>query len=245
MYDDGKLENTLQEMKRLNIEVLGISEMRWPLSGRKVVDDYVVYYAGEDGRHHRNGVAIIVSGEVDRAVKNVVPVSDRIMLMQINAVPFGLNIIQVYAPTAACAEEEIDNFYDCLSDVMEKMKRKGVTVLMGDLNAKVGSGRVGRTVGDFGLGERNERGDRFVEFCAGYGLAIMNTFFELPKRRLYTWKSPADAPDRVVRNQIDFFTIQQRYRNAVRSVRACPGADVCSDHVLLMAQFVLRLKMAS
>ncbi|XP_071579082.1 uncharacterized protein [Temnothorax nylanderi] len=172
MYDDGKLENTLQEMKRLNIEVLGISEMRWPLSGRKVVDDYVVYYAGEDGRHHRNGVAIIVSREVDRAVKNVVPVSDRIMLMQINAAPFGLNIIQVYAPTDACAEEEIDNFYDCLSDVIEKVKRKGITVLMGDLNAK------------------------------------------------------------------------QRYRNAVRSVQACPGADVCTNHVLLMAQFVLRLKMA-
>lgn len=107
---------------------------------------------------------------------------------------------------------------------------------MEDFNAKVGRGIEAKTVGNHGLGTRNERGDRLVEFCQEEGLVLINTFFQLPARRLHTWTSPADNDDRIVRNQIDFFGINQRFRNAVTCCKTYPEADVPSDHNLLLAE---------
>lgn len=97
-------------------------------------------------------------------------------------------------------------------------------------------------MGPYGLGVRNERGDRLIEFCQENNLVVTNTFFKLPKRRLYTWKSPADTDNNIVRNQIDYILIKHRYRNAMQSVKAYPGADVSSDHNPLIARFQFHLK---
>ena len=71
---------------------------------------------------------------------------------------------------------------------------------MGDLNAKVGKGRSGEEVGEYGYGTRNDRGDRLVQFCQENNMWVGNTFFQKQNRRLYTWKSPGD----IKRNQIDY-----------------------------------------
>ncbi|KAI5754908.1 hypothetical protein M8J77_012531 [Diaphorina citri] len=113
---------------------------------------------------------------------------------------------------------------------------------MGDFNAKVGKSAYKNIVGSYGLGIKNERGERLIEFCEEYNLRIMNTHFKLPKRRLYTWKSPADTPTHPVRNQIDYITINQRYCNSITSTKTYPGADVPSDHVLLLSELKLKFK---
>lgn len=92
---------------------------------------------------------------------------------------------------------------------------------------------------------RNEREDQFTRFCLDEQLVVTNTFFRLLKRRLYTWKSPADSSKEIVRNQIDYLTINKRFRNAVKSVKTYPGADMPSDHNLLMAQICLRFKITN
>lgn len=242
LYEAGKTHNTIQEMKRLDIPILGVSEMRWPNSGKCNIEEHTVYYSGEDSNYHINGVAFIVSKHVEKCVKSVCYVSDRVIMLQLNSRPVDINLIQVYAPTSVSDEEEIEKFYDTIKSVTDKIKKKDITIIMGDLNAKVGQGREDKVVGDFGLGIRNERGDRFVEFCRDNNLCIMNTFYKLPKRRLYTWKHPSDSPEKPVRNQIDYITINERYRNSVQAVKTFPGADVPSDHVLLVARFKLRLK---
>lgn len=61
-----------------------------------------------------------------------------------------------------------------------------MAIVMGDWNAKVGTRKVVDVIGNFGLGERGERGDRFVQFCLENEMVAMNIFFKLPKRRLYT-----------------------------------------------------------
>lgn len=71
---------------------------------------------------------------------------------------------------------------------------------------------------------------------------IVNTFFKLLKRRLYTWKSLADSIDRIVRNQIDYITINKRYRTSIKSTKTLPGADVPTDHNLLIAEVRLHFK---
>ena len=98
---------------------------------------------------------------------------------------------------------------------------------MGDLNAKVGESCTGNVVGDFGLGERNKRGESWDQ-------VIMNTFFGHHPRRLYTWRNPGDR----VRNQIDYITINKRFRNCLRQVKTYPGADCVGgcDRVLVVTE---------
>lgn len=99
------------------------------------------------------------------------------------------------------------------------------------LNAKIGREKE-KIVGRYGLGECNERGDRLLQFCQENEFIIKNTY-KLLKRRLYTWRAPSDKADRIVRNQIDNILINAKYRNAIKSVKAYPGADVESDHIPL------------
>ena len=72
----------------------------------------------------------------------------------------------------------------------------------------MGRGRYGRTVGPYGIGDRNERGTRWVEWCEAKGMVIVNTWFKEHPRRIYTWKSPGDR----ARNQIDYITINERFK---------------------------------
>ena len=146
----------------------------------------------------------------------------------------------IHSPTAARDDNEIDEFYEQVNTAVRYCKSHEVNVIMGDWNAKVGSGRDGDVVGPFGLGDRNDRGNQFVEWCSNRDQIILNTWFQHHPRRLWTWKSPGDR----VRNQIDYITVNKRYRNAVTQCRTYPGAD-CGrncDHVPVVAQIKVKLK---
>ena len=101
---------------------------------------------------------------------------------------------------------------------------------MGDLSAKEGEEQVDECPGGYGMGIRNERGDRLIEFCQNNNFVIANTLFKLPKRRLYTWRSPADKEGQILRNQIDYVLIKQRYKNAIISAKTYPSADIGLGH---------------
>ena len=92
--------------------------------------------------------------------------------------------------------------------------------------------------GKFGLGLKNEAGQRLIEFCQENALVTENTLFQQHKRRLYTWTSP----DGQYRNQIDYTLCSQRWRNSIQSAKTRPGADCGTDHELLIAKFRLKLK---
>ena len=103
---------------------------------------------------------------------------------------------------------------------------QNIICIMGDLNAKVGNVTDFNIIGNYGLGKQNERGQRLIEFCNENNKVIMNTWFQQPLCRLYTWKSPGD----ISRNQIDYIMINKRFRNCVKQARPHPGADINSDH---------------
>ena len=81
----------------------------------------------------------------------------------------------MYAPTAESTEEEIDIFYETLEEAKAQCKSDEINIIMGDLNAKVGHGQDGMTVGEFGVEKKNEHGDRWVEWCEANNMVIMNT----------------------------------------------------------------------
>ena len=107
-----------------------------------------------------------------------------------------------------------------------------------DWNAKVGSQETPGVTGKFGLGIRNEAGQRLIEFCQENALVIANTLFQQHKRRLYTWTSP----DGQHQNQTDFILCSQRWRSSIQSTKTRPGDDCGSDHELLITKFKLKLK---
>ena len=102
--------------------------------------------------------------------------------------PLNIIVNQIYAPTTNA--EEAEWFYEDLQDLLELTPEKDVLFTIGDWNAKVGSQETPGVPGKFGLGIRNEAGQRLIEFCQENTLIIANTLFQQHKRRLYTWTSP-------------------------------------------------------
>lgn len=229
-------------MGRLEIDIMGISETWWKESGVEEVGDFTLYYSGNDANQHRKGVGIILSKQYVRCVMECVPLSDRMMMIKLKGSPLNVNLIQVYAPTADSDEDEIESFYHNLKQLLKSTKQHEITLIIGDFNAKVGSEKTTGVTGAFGLGERNDRGSRLVQFCQEERYKISNTCFSLPPRRLYTWKSPQDSINgSIVRNQIDYILINHRFSSSIKSVTTYPGADLSTDHSLLMARISLKL----
>ena len=108
--------------------------------------------------------------------------------------PFNITVIQVYAPTSNAQEAEVEWFYEDLQDLLELTPKKDVLFFVGDWNAKVRSQETPGVTGKFGLGIRNEAGQRLTEFCQENALVIANTLFQQHKRRFYTWTSGWSTP---------------------------------------------------
>ena len=103
---------------------------------------------------------------------------------------FSITVIHVYALTSNAEEAEIERFYEDLQDLLELTPKKDVLFIIGDWNANVGSQETPGVTGKFGLGMRNEAGQRLIEFGQENALVIANTLFQQHKGRLYTWTSP-------------------------------------------------------
>ena len=97
---------------------------------------------------------------------------------------------------------------------------------------------VAGVTGKFGLGIRNEAGQRLIEFCQGNPLIIANTLFQQHKRRLYTWTSP----DGQHQNQTGYILCSRRWISSIQSAKTRLGADCDSVHELLIAKFMFTLK---
>ena len=103
--NQGKLEVVKQEMARVNINILGISECRWTGMGEFNSDDHYIYYCREESLR-RPGVAIIVNKRVQNAVLGCNLKNDRTISVRFQGKPFNITVIQIYAPTSNAEEAE-------------------------------------------------------------------------------------------------------------------------------------------
>ena len=104
--------------------------------------------------------------------------NDRVISVHFQGKPFNTTVIQVHAPTSNAEEAEAERFYEDLQDLLELTCRKDVLFIIGEWNAKVGSHETPGVTGKFGLGIRNEAGQRLIEFCQENTLVIANTLFQ-------------------------------------------------------------------
>ena len=203
-------------------------------------EDFVTYYSGKEGG--QEGVAFVIPKRIDDYVTGYEAISPRLISIKIKAKPRNLHIVQVYAPTSTAEDEILEDFYSSLETVMKKAKSGEILVVMGDFNAKLGNTKADNyarlNVGYFGMGARNQRGERFLQFCIENSLTVTNTLFQQHVRRLYIWTSPGGE----YKNQIDYILIKSRWRTSIKMAKTLPGADCGSDHQLLIAKFTTKLK---
>ena len=187
--NQGKLEVVKQEMARMNIDILGISKLKWTGMGEFNSDDHYIYYYGQESLR-KNGVAIMVNKRVRNAVLGCNLKNDKMICVHFQGKSFNIMIIQAYAPTGNIEKAEVEQFNEDLQNLLELTLKKDVLFIRGDWNAKVGSQDIPHVTRKFGLGVQNETGQRLSEFCQENALVIANTLFQQHKRRLYTWTSP-------------------------------------------------------
>ena len=180
LFKAGQYDNLKVEMEDMKLDILGISETRWSNEGKISEKDYTMVYSGAE--KHQYGVGIMMKSSIADSMIGYWPVSDRIIMMKLAGKPTNINIIQVYAPTQDHSDEELEKFYDNISDVMEYTKSGDITIILGDWNAKIGKHHEYPVTGHHGLGETNKRGLRLIDFCRTSNMTIANTLFQHPNR---------------------------------------------------------------
>ena len=163
-------------MARVDVNILGITELKRTAMAEFNSDDHYIYYCGQESLR-RNGVAIIVNERVWNAVLGYNLKNDRMISVHFQGKSFNSTVIQVYVPIGNVEEAEVERFYEDQQDLLELTPKKDVLFIIGDWNAKVGTQETPGVTGKFDLGVHNEAGQRLVKFCQENPLLIANNLF--------------------------------------------------------------------
>ena len=129
--NQGQLEVVKQEMARVNIDILGITKLKWTGMDEFNSDDHYIYYYGQESLR-RNGVAIIVNKRVQNAVLGYSLKNNRMTSVHFQGKPFSITVIQVYVSTSNAEEAEVEQFYEDLQDLLELTRKKHVLFIIGN-----------------------------------------------------------------------------------------------------------------
>ena len=170
------------------------------------------------------------------------PVSSRPITIRLRATSFDITIVQACAPTDY-DDEKIEGFYEQLQEVSYQIPKKDILIVQGDWNAKVGKDACKNwknTCGLYSNNETNEKGFRLLECASLNDLKLANTCG--PHKASRRWTSP--SPNGEHHNQTDYIMAKRRFQTSINiaKTRSFPGADIGSDHNLVMMTFKLRLR---
>ena len=240
LYQLGKTAQVCREMDKYNISALGVSEHRWKGIGKMITQTgHVIIYTGREDRHE-HGVAIVMTKEAAKSLISWKPVGERIITARFNSTHVKTTVIQAYAPTNVDSDANKDEFYEQLQSVYDETPKHDTVISMGDWNAKLGQqmpgeeGIVGKEVLQ---GERSDNRESFASSCAVNNMAVVTTQFKQKDIHKYTWTSP----DGRTRNQIDHIAVNGKFRSSILNARAYRGADIGSDHNLVICDMKLKL----
>ena len=129
--NQGKLEVVKQEMARVNVNILGIRELKWTGMGEFNSDDHYIYYCGQESLK-RNEVANTVNKRVQNAVIGCNLKNNRMISVHFQSKPFNITVIQIYTPTSNAEEAKVEWFYEDLQELLELTPKKDILFLIGD-----------------------------------------------------------------------------------------------------------------
>jgi len=232
-----------QNIDQYRLDLLGITETHMPGSGTTLLDNgSLLIHSGRVDGIKRQGVGLSLSKRIRNSLISFTPTSERVLTARLHSKQINISVVVAYAPTEGAEESEKDKFYRTLTDTFDELPRHDIKLLLGDFNAKVTSGRYGSeaVIGGESLhSSSNDNGTRLVDFCATNQLVIGGTLFEHKNIHKGTWRSP----NGLTVNQIDHICIGKRFRQSLFDVKVCRGADIGSDHYLVLG--LLKIKLQS
>ena len=237
-------------MNEKKIDLLALSETRWPGHGITKVRSTTILHSGTPVSHV-HGVAIALSSaafsswEAAGSVFN--PISERIIHIRLKTHMSFASIIAIYAPTnpvssTSDANEPSNAFYDQLQATLSSIPPKDMVIILGDFNARVGSNfnTWKSVIGPHGIGEVNSNGVRLLDFCASNHLLITNTWFQHKLSHRATWYHNGDRSR--PGHMIDFVLVNSRFRSSVLDTRVYRSVYHESDHELVVSSLRLKIK---
>lgn len=234
-----KSENKMMELKcalgKIHWDVVGLSETR--ILGEAITEqsdgDLFSYIGTTKGLY---GVGFLIKNEWKNSIIEIKSFSERITMLRMKMVSSVISILQIYSPTSKANIHEIEIFYSKLDDAMNYCKGD-IKVVMGDFNARVGQRCSGEEMimGPFCYGQRNERGDRLIQWIWQRRLSVCNTLFKKKESRKWTWRSPQNEFF-----EIDYILINKK--DTVMDLEILNKFDFDSDHRIVRVKLLINHK---
>ena len=240
LSEDHRLPHLSAELRRLRVDIVGLSETRRPGNGEISSEGYTYYWSGHSNGARLGGVAIGISSRLQSSVVGVTPVDERMMLVRLKHTLGFISLIAVYAPTEMSELEEKEMFYAKLNSIVDQCAPWDTLIVLGDFNAVSGTERVGyeMCVGPHGSGIRNVNSSFLLDFAKSRRLRIGGSWFQRREPRRLTWYSN----DGVVAKEIDHILVSTRWR-ILQNCRVYRSAEFfATDHRLVVATLKICIK---
>lgn len=229
------------ELLKRNVDIAALQETRLSDAGTIKEENYTFFWFGKPaGEPRTHGTGFAVRNYHIGSIQTPMAVNERLSSLRLNTRLGQILVISAYAPTLNYAASDKDLFYNQLEDLLRTSAETNRIVLLGDMNARVGSDYNSwpDCIGKFGVGNMNENGQRLLELCCRQNLCITNTMFPGKPHRKQTWCHPRSKSW----HQLDFVLVKQRYKQEVRNTRTYHSADCDTDHSLVCSTMSLQPK---
>ena len=228
-----------KELEKASIDICALSEVRRPGTGNLVEKSHTIFWSGGDKK--QAGVGFAIRNELlNQYDLNPTPRNDRISTLRIKLKENShILLVSVYGPTMQRTQEEKEQFYEQLGDVLDDARNDSIIVL-GDLNARVGKDWTSwpSVIGKYGVGNMNSNGLILLEFCSRYQLSIMGTMFQMKNSLKTTWQHPRSKHF----HQIDHVLANSHARQYINVTKIDPIADCFTDHKLLVTKCFFKIQ---
>nr|VZI51103.1 unnamed protein product [Spirometra erinaceieuropaei] len=234
-----------RELARYKVDIAALSETRFSEQGQleEVGAGYTFFWSGRPRAERRDaGVAFTIRNDIVGRLSSLPRgINDRLMSLRLPL--WGgkfATIISAYAPPMSSPDAVRDKFYEDLHALLAIVSKADKLIVLGDFNARVGTDHTAwrGVLGPHGLRGSNDNGLLLLRTCAEHRLILTNTFFCLPEREKATWRHPRSRQWHL----LDYVLVRRQDQRDVLVKKAIAGADVWTDHRLVISKMRIRLQ---
>ena len=174
------MQELAEEIEKTQIEILVLQETRWPGRGQINKKDYTLYYSGSKGKTGQAGTGFLLRKKIQKHIISYELHNERLCKVRIKWKYNNINLINAYAPTEDMTEEIKEQFYDDLQTMVHSVPKSDITIILGDVNAKLGKEPAyEKLTGKHTLHEEtNKNGELLCDFAAANNMIVMSTQFQ-------------------------------------------------------------------